>query len=194
MLKISEFTPITWLKGLLWLHFASITASILRALLVRDTAIFWLQQLIVLGVILCLFSLRPLNEGYRKAAIFRAGMLACNLLSALPGLPLGTLLTLAASVLSVLSVYHEFRSHAALVRDWDKRLAVKWKKLFIWAIVLPLISFAATLVIALMGVLVPAALGPMSALLVWIVLILEILLEMLYINNLRQTINLVPIT
>lgn len=194
MLKFTEFTPITWLKGLLWLHFASIAVSILRALLAHDTVIFWLQQLLFLGVILSLFSLRQLNDGYRKAALFRAVVMACNLLTALPWLPLGTLLTLAASVLSVISLYQECKAHAALVRDWDKGLAVKWKKLFIWSIILPLISLAATLVMALMGMVLPAALGAISVVLVWILLILQILLEMLYIRNLRRTIDLVPIT
>ena len=55
-------------------------------------------------------------------------------------LGLATLLTLAASVLTIIASYHELYGHAELVAQEDPRLAGKWRGLFLWQILIGMLS------------------------------------------------------
>ena len=65
-------------------------------------------------------SVAPVHDRYQKAGIFRAIMLACNLITAF--IVGSVILTLAASIVSIIAVYQEYSAHAEVITEKDSKL------------------------------------------------------------------------
>ena len=129
--------PAKWLWYLFYIHIASMLLS-LPALIFLDNPITpWLGHLATAGVIVCLFHLALANGRYRTAAVLTAVQIVLTVLSRWK---LSSLLTIAASVLSIIAAYQEFHGHSEAVAPKDPKLAKKWCSLFTWQLVIGVIA------------------------------------------------------
>lgn len=147
----------------------------------------WISRGIMLAMVLCLFRLAPVNARYKKAGIFRAGMLACALITSF--LFGSMLLTIAASVFSFLAVYQEFQAHAELVFGADPKLSRNWRSLFYWEIAVAiLLSFGST---AAAAILVMSGLqegaGTISGIVITVLGIPRLVVSVIYALLLKKT-------
>lgn len=129
--------PVQWLRYLFYIHIAALAVS-LTALISVDLAITpWLSRLMTAGTAVCLYCLSPACPRYRRAAILTAVSLGLQVISLLA---LPTLLALAASILSIIAAYQELYGHAELVEQKNPKLAGRWRGLFLWQIIIGVLS------------------------------------------------------
>lgn len=175
--------PAKWLWYLFYIHIASMLLS-LPALIFLDNPITpWLGHLATAGVIVCLFHLAPANGRYRTAAVLTTVHLGLTILAALF---LPNLLTMAASILSIIAGYQEFYGHAEMVEEKDSRLSQRWKSLFVWQILIGVISgfsSAAAVVIMVLADMDPARITAMVAGSVILVALIPGILYLLYLRK-----------
>ena len=141
-----------WLRILLIIHIASLLNSLISFLPISDTWAVWIGRAVMIGTIVCMFRMAPVNSRYKKAAIYRTVMLCCTLITAY--LFQSVVFTLAASVFSIMAVYQEFNGHSELVADKDPKLSGNWHGLFTWSVITAVMvsfcSVAATLLITML--------------------------------------------
>lgn len=129
--------PVKWLQYLLYIHIAALALS-LTALIPMNLAVTpWISHILTAGNAVCFYKLSSANPRYRKAATMTAAALVLQVLSLLA---LTNLLTLAASILILIAAYQELYGHSEVVEQYDPKLAGKWRSLFIWEIVIGILS------------------------------------------------------
>lgn len=179
---------VKWLRVLLLARIASIAVSLISCLPVNDGWLQWISKAITVVTITALFQLAPGNVRYRKAAVFRTVMLGLTLITSL--LVASTFLTLAASVLSLLSVYQEYSGHAEITADPDPKLSRNWHRLFNWGlavgILTALVSMVMTLVLVMIGVQAGATTGIVMAVMTGA----ELIIDIFYLVFLNRTIRI----
>ena len=135
-----------------------------------------------------MYQLSSVNEGYRKAWIMRASMLACNLITTF--LWASSFLTLAASILSIIAVYREYNAHAELIAEKDPKLSSKWHSLFMWSILAGVLvgfgSVATVLIVSMAGM----DAVKITALVVGLLGIPQMILDVVYITYLKKMIDI----
>ena len=138
----------------------------------------------------CMLQLAPVNERYKKAGIMRAVMLGCALFTAFVfG---STLLTLAASIVSIIAVYQEYHGHSELIAEMDAKLSGRWSSLFTWSILAAvLLSFGAS-VVAVILVLADMEGGAsrISAIAIALLSIPQCIIDLVYISYIKKMITL----
>ena len=111
-----------WLPVLMYCAFASIINSIITYFpFIPASLTTWISRCIMLAVTICMFQLVPVHDRYQKAGIFRAIMLACNLITAF--IAGSMILTLTASIVSIIAVYQEYSTHAEVITEKDSKLS-----------------------------------------------------------------------
>lgn len=126
--------PVKWLQYLFYVHIAALVVSLTALISVELVVTPWL---LTAGTAVCIYSLSCANLRYRKAAVLTAISLGLQVLSLLM---LSNLLTLTASILTIIASYQEFCAHAETAVEKDPQLAKKWKNLFIWQIIIGVLS------------------------------------------------------
>lgn len=143
-----------WLRVLFFVHVASIAVSLLSYLPINDGWLQWGSKIITIAAIVALFQLTPCNIRYRKAAIFRIIFLCGSLVTALGYT--SSILTLAASIFSLLSTYQEYSGHSEIIISEDPKLSRNWHSLFNWSLIVgvltSLVSMVMVLVLAMVGI------------------------------------------
>lgn len=177
-----------WLRVLTCIAIVSLVNSAAGYLpFVHGDITTWISRGIMLAMVLCMFRLAPVNARYRKAGVFRAGMLVCALITAF--LFGSVLLTIAASVLSFLAVYQEFQAHAELVFGADPKLSRNWRSLFYWEIAVAiLLSFGSTAAAAiLMTSGLQGGAGRISGIVITVLGIPRLVVSVIYALLLKKT-------
>ena len=129
--------PKKWLQYLFYVHIAALALSLTALLPVTLTVTTWISHILSVGTAVCVYGLAAANPRYRKAAIMTAVALGLQIVSKLG---LASLLTLAASVLTIIASYQEFYGHSEVVVQDDPKLAGKWRSLFLWQIIIGVLS------------------------------------------------------
>lgn len=143
---------VKWLRVLMYIAIVSLINSLLNFLpIIPASVTTWISRGIMVAMVICMFQLAPANERYKKAGIMRTVMLSCILITTF--LYASPVLTLAASILSIIAVYQEYNAHSELVADQDAKLSRKWHSLFNWsigsAVLVGFGSVAATLIVSM---------------------------------------------
>lgn len=135
-----------WLPVLMYCALASLVNSVITYFpFIPASLTTWISRGIMLAVIVCMFQLALVNDRYKKAGIFRAIMLGCTLITSF--LFGSMILTLVASIVSIIAVYQEYTAHSEVIADHDARLSKAWHSLFNWSILAAvLMSFGASIV------------------------------------------------
>lgn len=144
---------VKWLRVLIYIAVVSIINSVIGIMPFLPASITtWIGRGIMAAMIVCMLQMAPVNERYKKAGILRAVMLGCTLVTAF--LHASSILTLVASILSIIAVYQEYNAHAELAADKDAELSRKWHSLFNWSIAAGILvgfgSVAAVLIVAML--------------------------------------------
>ena len=153
-----------WFHFLLPVQIAGVVLTVLSGFQLWPTLLSLAGHGVGICVIVALFHMAPANGRYKTAAILRCVSVGGGLLSLIAG---GSLFALAVSVCSIISAYQEYKGHSEIVAEKDAKLSHKWNALFIWQLVVGLLTGFLTTVISVIGVLT----GISLALLVSVVLI-----------------------
>ncbi len=178
-----------WLPVLIYCALASLINSVISYVpFIPASLTTWISRGIMLTMTVCMLQLAPVNGRYKKAGIMRAVMLGCALYTAF--IFGSTLLTLAASVVSIIAVYQEYHAHSELVADKDAKLSGRWHSLFTWSILASLLlTFGAT-VVAVILVLADMEGGAsrISAITIALLSIPQCIIDIVYINYIKKMI------
>lgn len=180
---------VKWLRVLMYIAIASLANAIVSSLPIVPVAITtWISRGIMVAMIVCMFQLAHANERYQKVGIMRAVMLVCTLITAFVK---GTsVLTLAASILSIIAVYQEYNAHSELIAGKDSRLSGKWHSLFGWSLVAAvLVGFSSTvtvLILSLMGM----DTVRLTAIIIGILSIPQMILDVVYMMYIKKMISI----
>lgn len=139
-----------WIQMLIYIGIISLVNSVIGYIPFIPASIStWISRGIMAATVYCMFRLSFMNGRYLKAAIFRAVMLGCSLITSF--LFGSYLLSIAASIFSILAVYQECAAHAEVVAEKDQILSRRWRYLFHWeflaAVILSFGSSVATLIL-----------------------------------------------
>ena len=129
--------PAKWLQYLFYVNIAAGLLSLTAFIPVTLTVTVWISHILTVATAVCLYCLAAANPRYRKAAIMTAVALGLQILSKLG---LTSLLTLTASILTIIASYHELYGHSEVVKQADPKLAGNWRSLFVWQIVIGVLS------------------------------------------------------
>ena len=174
-----------WFGCLFWLSILGILIGILFSdkLLGRITVLDWAGQilsvLLSLGNYAVLFVLSRQYSRYRTAAVFFLFAEVLNIIFiAAGGAWWGFLFAIAAAVLSLTGLYHEYYSHAEVAASVNFALSQKWRRLFKWTIG----SFCVILA-SILAMLVFTFLGFLTALVSLLFLAVLDIFEIVYLSR-----------
>lgn len=136
-----------WVRALMYIAIASLVNSMMNFLpFVPASVTTWISRGIMAIMAVCMFRLAPANERYKIAGILRAVMLGCALFTVFG---FGSRIpTLAASIVSIIAVYLEYKAHSELVAEKDAKLSGKWRSLFLWGILAAVLLSLGSLIVA----------------------------------------------
>ena len=127
-----------WLRVLMYIAIVSLANSIVNYVpFVPASVTTWISRGIMVAMIVCMFQLASSNGRYKTAAILRVIWLGTLLLGTLLHIP--SVLVLGTSILSIIAVYQEYHGHSEVLTEKDTVLSAKWKGLFIWSFIAPLL-------------------------------------------------------
>ncbi len=177
------YTPAKWLRYLFYIHIASIVVSWIKA----DWNI-WVSAALTVGTALCLYKLAPMGARYKKAAVYTAVVIGMSL----PALFLdaAAIMTLAASIFSILAAYQEYNGHSELVARKDTKLSGNWHSLFTWEIVVGVISALLATTAAVILVLGEVATAAITGIVTLLLNGVSLVLGILYLVYMNRTIKL----
>ena len=174
-----------WFGCLFWLSILGILIGILFSdkLLGRIAVLNWAGQilsvLLSLGNYAVLFVLSRQYSRYRTAAVFFLFAEVLNIIFiAAGGAWWGFLFAIAAAVLSLTGLYHEYYSHAEVAASVNFALSQKWRRLFKWTIG----SFCVILA-SILAMLVFTFLGFLTALVSLLFLAVLDIFEIVYLSR-----------
>lgn len=134
--ELSKLTK--WLRVLMYIAIVSLANSIVNYVpFVPASVTTWISRGIMVAMIVCMFQLASANGRYKIAAILRAIWLGTLLVGTLQHIP--SVLVLGTSILSIIAVYQEYHGHSEVLAEKDNVLSAKWKGLFIWSFIAPLL-------------------------------------------------------
>ena len=183
-------TAVQWIQALMYLGAIGLIHSAANIVpFMPSEASYYISMGIQFSLVICLFQLAPLHKNYRASAILRAVMFVCSILIAF--LKDASILTFAASISSIISVYLEYNAHAHLIKEKDDILARKWKKLFLWGIGAGLLlSFGSMISVALLSYF-ETDVSQIIGIIVGILGIPEFLVQIVYVVYLNKMIELI---
>lgn len=127
-----------WLRVLMYIAIVSLANSIVNYVPFMPASVTtWISRGIMVAMIICMFQIASSNGRYKTAAILRAIWLGTLLLGTLLHIP--SVLVLGTSILSIIAVYQEYHGHSEILAEKDIVLSAKWKGLFIWSFIAPLL-------------------------------------------------------
>lgn len=184
----SAVQPEKWLRMLMYIAIATLVNTAISFLPVVPAVLTsWIARGIMVAMIVCMFRLAPVNARYRKAGIMRTVILACTLITSFIS---GTsLLNVAASILSIVAGYQEYSAHSELIADKDAKLSGKWHSLFNWSIATGLLLGFGTAVAVLLLTLMEMDVVGVTALVVGILSVPQMILNLVYVVYIKKTIS-----
>lgn len=175
---------------LFWIYVASMALSLLGVLPAMAEMMPWLGAGMRIASAIVLFSLAQAGGRYRLAGILGGIAAAGNLLLTLIGSAGGVLAT-ALNICALVGLYNEYKGHAELIQEQEDTLARRWTKLFVWNIVLSLVSMLLAINVSVLGVAAGMSVGTMTMLGVALALIPAMVVDVLYLVYLNRTRHLV---
>ena len=127
---------VKWMKYLFYIQVATGVMRLLPAVLDLGAIVLWTNRMLSIAVVVVLFKMAPLDERYKKAAIFACVGLVLTILTSLTDI---TALVLVLAICSLICTYQEYGGHAEMIETIDAKLARSWHSLFNWEIFSPII-------------------------------------------------------
>lgn len=180
---MKENTELTarWLKIIMYIGIVSLINSFLSIQpFVSLGFTTWISRGIMLAMAVCMIKMAPIHQRYCKAGIYRGIMLVLTLITAF--VFTSSLLTIAASVLSIMAVYQEYSAHSDLVANMDPKLSRNWQNLFNWGILAVVLVSFGSIVGVLMVVMLELDSPNTSAQIIGILSIPQFVIDVVYLR------------
>lgn len=175
---------------LFWIYVVSMALSLLGVLPAMAEMMPWLGAGMRIASAIVLFSLAQAGGCYRLAGILGGIAAAGNLLLTLIG-SAGGVLAMALNICALVGLYNEYKGHAELIQEQEDTLARRWTKLFVWNIVLSLVSMLLAINVSVLGAAAGMSVGTMTMLGVALASIPAMVVDVLYLVYLNRTRHLV---
>lgn len=175
---------------LFWIYVVSMALSLLGVLPAMAEMMPWLGAGMRIASAIVLFSLAQAGGRYRLAGILGGIAAAGNLLLTLIG-SAGGVLAMALNICALVGLYNEYKGHAELIQEQEDTLARRWTKLFVWNIVLSLVSMLLAINVSVLGAAAGMSVGTMTMLGVAMAAIPAMVVDVLYLVYLNRTRHLV---
>lgn len=174
-----------WTKNLYNVQIVLLVCGVLSAVPLVGDVFTWISRVFSLITIYILYQLAPVNERYKKAAIFSGIAIVVGILTQTANV---AVVGLAGSICSLVGIYEEYTAHSDILDGIDNILARKWHSLFNWQIFggIVLGVLAAPLVVVLAGVLLFDA-NIITALVLILVTGFDLILDFVYLKYLKRT-------
>ena len=171
-------------KHLFYIHIATLIVSLLIEFPIIGSVFGWVNIILSIGIAFLLFQMAPVNDRYRKAALCMAVASGATIITKFAD---SDILTLAASICSLITVYQEYKGHSEMMKGVDYKLADKWHGLFYWQILGGfLLGILGTPILILLGLVVVIDANLLAGVLVIIVLCFDIIMEILYLRYMKR--------
>lgn len=177
---------VKWLQILSYVALVSLLNPVLAMIPALPSGLpLWLSRGIMLAMVLCTYQLRKENGCYQKAALYQAIVLGCNL--AVAYLFQSSILTFAASILSIMAVYQEYKGHSELVAALNAKLSAKWHSLFYWGLVVGILLSFGTIIASVLVAVAGMDVDRAVAVIVVVLSIPQVIIDTLYFLYLKKT-------
>lgn len=177
-----------WIRVLMYIAIVSLINSVINFLpFVPSSVTTWISRGIMVAMVICMLQLAPANERYRKAGIFRAVMLVCTLITAF--LYASSILTLAASIMSIIAVYQEYSAHSELIAEKDPKLSKNWHSLFNWSLIAGLLVGFGSVVAVLIVTMMEMDAARTSGIIFVVLSVPQLVIEVVYLLYLKKMIG-----
>ena len=185
--RVIKRPPYVWMHWLFIVHIVALLSSFAGWLPIPNLS-FGLNLFVILGTICCLKNLEVKNPRYKKAFVFLVLSLVMLFVNRL--LP-NSLVSLVASVLSLIAVYQEYAAHAEVAAPYDMKLARTWRSLFVWEIIIGVVAsmFLTVAVLALTMLEMDAA--RMTMIISGALTVVKALLKIIYLSCLNKMVPIV---
>lgn len=174
-----------WIKNLFYIHCVALVGYMIGLLPFIGSWFGWVNSIVAMGTVFCLYKLMPVNERYRKAAIFSGIAVVLSLITNATDLGL---FSIVISVCNLVGLYQEFCGHSEMLTGIDDKLSRKWHTLFNWnvfgSIILGIIGAP---VIVMLGVLLVLDANILTALTLVLIGGFEVIIRIVYLTYLKRT-------
>jgi hypothetical protein len=178
-----------WLRVLMYIAIVSLVNSIVNYVpFVPASVTTWISRGIMVAMIVCMFQLASANGRYKTAAILRAIWLGTLILGTLLHLP--SVLVLGTSILSIIAVYQEYHGHSEVLADKDIVLSAKWKGLFIWSFIAPLLLSIGSSVAMVISSFMNLDVAKVTAITTGIMRIPQYVIDVIYLLYLKKMLSI----
>ena len=178
-----------WLRVLMYIAIVSLVNSIVNYVpFVPASVTTWISRGIMVAMIVCMFQLVSANGRYKTAAILRAIWLGTLILGTLLHLP--SVLVLGTSILSIIAVYQEYHGHSEVLADKDIVLSAKWKGLFIWSFIAPLLLSIGSSVAMVISSFMNLDVAKVTAITTGIMRIPQYVIDVIYLLYLKKMLSI----
>ena len=148
----------------------------------------WISRGIMVGMIVCMFQLSPVNGRYKIAAVLRTIWLAT--LVAGTSLRIRATLIVGTSILSVIAVYQEYHGHSEVIAEMDENLSDKWNGLFIWSFIAPLLLSIGSSVAMVTATFMNLDVAKITAITTGVMRIPQWVIDVIYLMYLKKMIGI----
>jgi len=180
---------VKWLRVLMYIAIVSLVNSVVNFLPFVPAAVTtWISRGIMVAMIVCMFQLASANGRYKTAAILRAIWLGTLILGTLLHIP--SVLVLGTSILSIIAVYQEYHGHSEVLAEKDTVLSAKWKGLFIWSFIAPLLLSIGSSVTMVISSFMNLDVAKVTAFTTGIMRIPQYVIDVIYLLYLRKMLSI----
>ena len=188
-MEIRSELLVNWLRVLMYIAIVNLINFGFNFLpFVPPAVTTWISRGIMVAMVLCMFQLGPAHPRYQKAGIYRGVMLGLTLITSI--LYASSLLTLAASVFSIMAVYQEYNAHSELIADKDSKLSGKWHSLFTWRLFAGILVGFGSIVTVLILTMLKTDVVRLTAVIVGILSVPQMILVLVYIFYIKKMISI----
>ena len=176
-----------WIYVLFVCGIASMILSALNAIPVLSGAAGWISRIVSVAAAVALFKLAPVNDRYRKAAIFSAvtvgGGIAVTVLNM-------NFFTMVISICAIIANYQELNAHSELVAPSDAKLSRRWHSLFYWELAVGLVTGFLSSAAVVIAVLADVDAEAITSVTVAVLSAINVVIGLFHILYLKKTVGL----
>lgn len=184
-MKENKIKQALWFRILMYIAIATLANTIIGMFsFIPAMVTSMVSRILTAALAVCTLKLAQGSVRYKKSALIRA--FALVVIIAAEALHIGTVLTLPASLLSLIAMYHEYQAHSERAAEKDHELSGKWSRLFLWRILSGVVvgfgTTAAVMLTAVAGMDADKA----AVLAAVILAVPEYIIDIAYILNLKN--------
>ena len=175
-----------WTKNLYNVQIVLLVCGVLSVIPMLGNVFGWISRIFSLIVVYILYQLAPVNERYKKAAIFSGVAIVIGLLTHFMNITM--VISLAVVICSLVGTYQEYTAHSDMLDGIDNILARKWHSLFNWEVFGGFfVGILVSPIIVLLTILLVVDANILTAIMLVAVTGFDLILDLVYLKYLKRT-------